>query len=693
MKILELISSGRLQEKDTSEIGDLIASLHSQIDQLRPQDIINQAFKLDSAHGIQLLNLLPGTRLPLDVSRLSIKPENIENTVQKIILLNYFGGINQPDIPRLLVRFLEDPNKVILFEALKALNSLELDYDVSIMLPYIESMSGTEQALAQEIISSGADAGLVGYLSDHLSGPSSSLNDFFAQLVTEHADQKNIETFLKRLSLEDEAKQQLAIACVQKFASDNLSAAARALVRHNQKFVRDSAKQLVVNLLDEQDLAKINDFAFSNNAQVRERAIKSLGESTNRGSISILKKIAKKWPEDSILVLKAIRQLGFSKGLEVAINCLEKPDPNSQRASLETIEALVNEKHADNIRNNILWKIPVLTDELKDFAKSLIIKITWDYGLPEMRIDENMTTSVGKDENAQAGQSTDNLKTMKPEPSFAQVSPGSMWMDRYHVKKEIGSGAMGSVMLVDDEMVDELLVLKFMRPELTADSEMTERFKREVKYARRIGHKNVIRVHDLLIKDGLCAISMEYFESTGLDVLLKEEGVIERREGLNILSQVCDGMAAAHEQGVIHRDLKPSNILIDRSGLVKVVDFGIASAGAGADSTLTLTGSIVGSPAYLAPERAATAEASERSDIYSLGIMAYYMFAGELPYQGGIRELLVKHSDGGAQSLSKINPSLSPKISDLVSRMVAVDPVDRPQTMIEVHDEILQLRC
>jgi serine/threonine-protein kinase len=246
-------------------------------------------------------------------------------------------------------------------------------------------------------------------------------------------------------------------------------------------------------------------------------------------------------------------------------------------------------------------------------------------------------------------------------------------------------------MLVEDDMVDETMIIKFMLPGLTVDKKSTERFKREVKYARRISHRNVIRVHDLLIKDGVCAISMEYFESRGLEMILKDGKAFDLRDGLKLLYQIASGMAAAHEMKVIHRDLKPSNVLINGEGHLKVVDFGIASAGTASESTLTQTGSIIGSPAYLAPERAIGAEADERSDIYSLGVMAYYMLGGKLPYVGSPMDVIMQHRKGTATPIAEVNPALPAAAAELVESMMQVEPGERLQTMVDVRERIRKL--
>jgi len=185
---------------------------------------------------------------------------------------------------------------------------------------------------------------------------------------------------------------------------------------------------------------------------------------------------------------------------------------------------------------------------------------------------------------------------------------------------------------------------------------------------------------------------MEYFESRGIDEYLKERKCFEPKEALDILLQVANGMAAAHNQDVIHRDLKPSNILMNKDGLVKIVDFGIASASSNTDSTLTKTGSIIGTPAYLSPERAKGLDADHRSDIYALGIIAYGMLTGQLPYTGEPMSMLFQHLEGKAAPVHEVKKELGPRISLLVQKLMAVELEDRLQTMGDVAEAILEVQ-
>ena len=185
---------------------------------------------------------------------------------------------------------------------------------------------------------------------------------------------------------------------------------------------------------------------------------------------------------------------------------------------------------------------------------------------------------------------------------------------------------------------------------------------------------------------------MEYFLSRGIDEILREKKSFDTKEGLDILFQVAEGMAAAHKQEVIHRDLKPSNILMDDSGLVKVVDFGIATASSYSDATLTKTGSIIGTPAYLSPERAKGQEADYRCDIYAMGIIAYCMFVGHLPYKGEPIAILFQHLEGTAIPAHEAKPSVPVKLSQLIQKMMAVEAKNRIQTMTDVCIAINETR-
>ncbi len=472
------------------------------------------------------------------------------------------------------------------------------------------------------------------------------------------------------------------------------------MIEHENEFIREQAQRFAAQNIDSSDLEQLWDNALHEDWQVRDGAIASIGRSNKRESIPILKKVIVKFPESAPTVLKAVGDLGFSKGLEIAFSCLRMSEALVQREALEAIGKLANKRHAKTVRDKLMQKVPTLQATVRDTAGEVVNRLTEDFGLTPLNVDQATyfdTRLIKFEDTLSVEQGTNQAPTVPPTPppqqqNMEDFKHGDLWMDRYRIDREIGRGAMGRVMLATDEMVGEPLILKFMHPELTAEESSRERFLREVKYSRRVSHPNVIRIHDMLSKDNLSAISMEYFDSKGIDEYLKEKKFFEPEEGLEILLQVANGMAAAHNQEVIHRDLKPSNILMNDEGLVKIVDFGIASASSNTDSTLTKTGSIIGTPAYLSPERAKGQDADHRSDIYALGIIAYGMFTGQLPYTGEPMSLLFQHLEGKAIPIHELKEDLDPGIGKLVQKLMAVELEDRLQTMEDVAEAIKEVQ-
>lgn len=663
----------RLHEKDAS-CAEIIELLRAQVSSLKPEDIINNALLLDGSDAVELLTLVEDTEQSIDLSRLRFQPDKIADTSFKASLVRYFGDIQQLAVVELITQFLSDPSRLVVLEALKSLNKLNFRFEVAVILPFLVEMSSVEQKLALELIEKQADAALLTKLPPYLSTKSPLINDALLNIIANNASEESLEELLCQLESEDSWSRDQIVSKLQVLEHKKLSRVARALSTNENEFVRSSAQKISSYQLDADDLEKIGEFALNGNWQVRQRAIQTLAKSGNRGAIVILKEVLKQWPDTAISILDAVRLLGFSKGLEIAFKCISNDEPSVQRAAIEAISLVTSEKHSRHSRDSLVLQLPRLNPELAELAKKTIKELTLKFKLPTLsgeQVEEEATAVI----------------EVVADSKLPDFKPGSIWMDRYHIKKEIGQGAMGRVVLAEDDAMEELLVLKFMRPELMIDKDSRERFKREVKYARRVGHPNVIRVHDLLFQGTVCAISMEYFKSRGLQTLLKHGQGFNTRPGLQILYQISDGMTAAHEQAVIHRDLKPSNILVDEFSHVKIADFGIASASSGAELTLTQTGSIIGSPAYLAPERTAEMEADNRSDIYSLGVIAYYMFSGQLPYAGQPMDVLTQHREGKAPMVHEVNVSANIEVSKFIKKLMAVDPANRPQTMLEVRDE------
>jgi serine/threonine-protein kinase len=186
---------------------------------------------------------------------------------------------------------------------------------------------------------------------------------------------------------------------------------------------------------------------------------------------------------------------------------------------------------------------------------------------------------------------------------ISTLRTGDMLEGRYKYIERIGKGAFGTVLLMEDTVVDDRLILKFLNPNVSEDEEMMKRFVHELRYSRKITHHNVIRIYDFLQVQGNYAISMEYFPSHTLGGEIVNEKPVETKKAVNFGIAMCTGKAVAHKVGVVHRDLKPANVQINNEGLLKIVDFGVAAAHREGDAQLTKTGYVIGSPKYMAPEQ------------------------------------------------------------------------------------------
>ncbi|HSP06359.1 MAG TPA: protein kinase, partial [Acidobacteriota bacterium] len=257
---------------------------------------------------------------------------------------------------------------------------------------------------------------------------------------------------------------------------------------------------------------------------------------------------------------------------------------------------------------------------------------------------------------------------------------------RYQVLKELGRGGMGIVYQAYDKQLKEQVAIKLLSPLLSTDQEAVERLTREVSLARRITHQNVIRIHDLSEVNGLHYVSMEYFGGANLKEHLKRSGPLSLLNAYQIVSQICDGLEAAHSQGVVHRDLKAQNILIGPSGQIKIIDFGLARSVH--LEGMTATGLIMGTPEYMAPEQVAGKHVDERADIYALGVILFEMLTGRVPFTGesaiavGFQQL-----KDPPPSPRSINPQIPEEIERIILKALQKEPIHRYRTVDEVRKD------
>ena len=303
---------------------------------------------------------------------------------------------------------------------------------------------------------------------------------------------------------------------------------------------------------------------------------------------------------------------------------------------------------------------------------------------------KSQAAPIEEEETEASATAAGAMPAAPPVLDISNLEPGEVIDGRYRYIEKIGKGAFGTVLLMEDEVVDERLILKFLNPNVSSDEEMMKRFVHELRYSRKITHRNVIRIYDFLHLQGCYAISMEYFPSHTLSGEIPESKPMDARKALKYSRDIATGMAVAHQAGVIHRDLKPANILVNNDGLLKIVDFGVAAAASSGDTQLTKTGYVIGSPKYMAPEQILGKKVDETADIYSIGVIMYEMATGIPPYsRGDHMSVMYQHVQGKAKPVAEINPDIPPDFADIISRAMSVDKTKRYQSMVELTEACL----
>lgn len=273
---------------------------------------------------------------------------------------------------------------------------------------------------------------------------------------------------------------------------------------------------------------------------------------------------------------------------------------------------------------------------------------------------------------------------------FEDLARGTLFAGRYEVIEELGKGGMGKVYRAYDQKIKEIIALKLIKPEIGLNEKAIERFKNELRFARKISHRYVCRLHDLGEYGMAHYITMEYVEGEDLKKFIRRSGQITTPKAISIAGQVCEGLSEAHRLGVVHRDLKPQNVMIDREGNARIMDFGLARFME--TDGVTGSGVMLGTPEYMSPEQVDLKEVDVRSDVYSLGVIMHEMLTGKVPFEGETPlSIAIKHKSEPPRDSRELNPLVPESLARVVLKCLEKDRAKRYQSADALLQDLRRL--
>jgi eukaryotic-like serine/threonine-protein kinase len=657
------------------------------------RELLNAAYTQEPSERNGLFKIIGDIADESSVDDLLARIEG-KDPVARLHIINVLARFNQPKVQQAVQKQLKDNSKFIRSAALTALSKMDGPFDMPLVVGMLRDPEIEVQNKAVDVVVKANHPETIKYLVDVLKDENEYARRAAVEVLNVVGTSKSVKYLLEVIADSDWWVRTRAADALGKIGGPRVVDAVLALIKDENQDIRRAAIEILNQTKDERAVAQLIEATRDPDWWVSERAVDALAEIGSSKAlprfIDMLQGEAKSLPT----VIRAIGKIGDQRSLESLLPMLSRPENEIKVEAISALAKLADERRADTIRVRLQAVTASATDgtlsqavaramqeldnrfstqqiaanqraeKMQEPAKTLLID------------NQALATAVKQAEETAASAKLD----------IATLKPGDVIEGRYKYIEKIGKGAFGTVLLMEDTVVEERLILKFLNPNVSSDEEMMKRFVHELRYSRKITHKNVIRIYDFLYIRGNYAISMEYFPSHTLGGEIVNEKPVALKRAVKFAIDIATGMAVAHQAGIVHRDLKPANVLIDSDSLLKIVDFGVAAAQTQGDTQLTKTGYVIGSPKYMAPEQILGKKVDERADIYSLGVIMYEMFAGVPPYsRGDHMSVMYQHVQGKARQPIEINKDLPVELNALVVKCMSLDKAKRSQSMDELR--------
>ena len=656
------------------------------------RELLNAAYTQEPSERNGLFKIIAEIADESSVDDLLARIEG-KDPVARLHIINVLGRFNLPKVQQAVQKQLKDNSKFIRSAALSALSKMDGQFDMPLIVGMLRDPEIEVQNKAVDVVVRVNHPETIKYLVDVLKDENEYARRAAVEVLNVVGTSKSVKYLLEVIADSDWWVRTRAADALGKIGGPRVVDAVLALIKDENQDIRRAAIEILNQTKDERAVAQLIEATRDPDWWVSERAVDALVEIGSTKAlprfIDMLQGEAKSLPT----VIRAIGKIGDQRSLESLLPLLSRPENEIKVEAISALAKLTDERRADTIRVRLQAVTTSADGTLSQAVARAMQELDNRFSTQQIAankraekmqepaktllIDNVALASVVKQAEETAASAKLDIATLKP---------GDVIEGRYKFIEKIGKGAFGTVLLMEDTVVEERLILKFLNPNVSSDEEMMKRFVHELRYSRKITHKNVIRIYDFLYIRGNYAISMEYFPSHTLGGEIVNEKPVALKRAVKFGIDIATGMAVAHQAGIVHRDLKPANVLIDNESLLKIVDFGVAAAQSQGDTQLTKTGYVIGSPKYMAPEQILGKKVDERADIYSLGVIMYEMFAGVPPYsRGDHMSVMYQHVQGKARQPIEINKDLPTELNNLVMKCMSLDKAKRSQTMDELR--------
>jgi HEAT repeat protein/tRNA A-37 threonylcarbamoyl transferase component Bud32 len=658
------------------------------------RDLLNSAFNSEASERIGLFRIIGEVADDSSIDDLLLRIDS-HDPIARVQIINLLGRFNTPRVTQALQKQLTDKSKFVRAASLVSLGKMDGPFDIKMLCGMLRDPEFDVQNKVVDLVIKVNDPETVKYLVDVLKDENEYARRSAVEVLNHVGDAKSVKYLLEVIADSDWWVRTRAADALGKIGGPRVVEAVLELIRDENQDVRRAAIEILNQTKDDRAVAQLIEATKDSDWWVSERAVDALAEIGSDKALPRLKQMLGTSEAKSLpTVIRALGKIGNADIIDNLLVMLQRPESAIRVEAIQALAKVTDEKRADTVRMRF-QSIPTANDETVSLAIRGALD-SMDERFSTQQIAANkLAAQFAEPQHTLLAESANVAEVVKQQEEqiakldIGTLKPGDIIEGRYKFIEKIGKGAFGTVLLMEDTIVDERLILKFLNPNVSTDEEMMKRFVHELRYSRKITHKNVIRIYDFLYIRGNYAISMEYFPSHTLGAEIVNEKPVDIKKAVRFGMDIATGMAVAHQVGIVHRDLKPANVLIDKEGLLKIVDFGVAAAHSQGDTQLTKTGYVIGSPKYMAPEQILGKKVDERADIYSLGIILYELFCGVPPYlRGDHMSVMYQHVQGKARPPIELNKNLPPGLNELVVKCMSLDKAKRVQTMDDLRQKL-----